>query len=240
MLRRISEHVKKQNWLAVAIEFLIIAVGVFMGLQVQEWNQQRIDRNKEQAYLERLSADFAVIDDDLKHCLSVYRNSVDAIRIVSRVVENHVGEVVTPAADRDAFASALVGMTAGPIPAGRSATFLEMLSTGDLSILNDATVRDALIAYDERAQVSRESWRSLREESIAYLSPLYENVKLDIELDAKRVSSIRDYDLAAMSGDPKFHSMLNVLAGHKGNNYELCLVQLDLVDKVQQSLAQQQ
>ena len=145
-----------------------------------------------------------------------------------------------PIADSDAFKGALVQMTAGTIPAGRSATFLEMLSTGDLSILRDATLRDALIAYDERAQVSREIWRSIREESIAYMQPLYDHIKLNVALDAKRISSIRDYDLKAMSRDPGFRSMLNVLAGGKGNNYELCQVQLNLVDNVQQSLARQQ
>jgi len=67
---------------------------------------------------------------------------------------------------------------------------------------------------------------------------LYINNTLDVELGAERISSIRDYDLKAMSEDPSFHLMLNVLAGSKGNNYELCRGQLGLVDNVQQSLGQ--
>lgn len=74
----------------------------------------------------------------------------------------------------------------------------------------------------ERAQVNREIWRTIREGSIAYGRPLYENIPLDVDLDEKRISSIRDYDLTAMSLDPGFHSMLNFLAESKGNNYELC------------------
>ncbi len=41
ILRRITEHIKAQNWTAVALDFFIVVMGVFIGLQVQEWNVQR-------------------------------------------------------------------------------------------------------------------------------------------------------------------------------------------------------
>ncbi len=239
LLRRVVEHVKTQNWFAVAIDFLIVVIGVFMGLQVQEWNQQRTDRGNELAYLERLSADFATIDRDLQHCLSVYSDSIAAINLISQVVEDQAASGPNSNADRDTISTALIRMTAGAIPAGRSATFIEMLSIGDLSILRDATLRDALVAYDERAQISREVWRSTREEAIAYGRPLYDNIKLSVDLEKRRISSIHDYDLIAMSSDPDFQSMLNVLVATKGNNYELCQAQRNLANGVQLSLEQQ-
>lgn len=58
LLRRVMEHVKAQNWFAVALDFLIVVIGVFMGLQVQEWNTERNDRISERRYLERLLLDF--------------------------------------------------------------------------------------------------------------------------------------------------------------------------------------
>lgn len=42
ILRRITEHVKAQNWFAVAIDFVI--VGVFIGIQVSNWNAARADQ----------------------------------------------------------------------------------------------------------------------------------------------------------------------------------------------------
>jgi hypothetical protein len=41
ILRRIPEHVKAQNWFAVGIDFFIVVVGVFVGLQVSNWNDRR-------------------------------------------------------------------------------------------------------------------------------------------------------------------------------------------------------
>ena len=32
ILRRITEHVKAQNWFAVGLDFLIVVVGVFIGV----------------------------------------------------------------------------------------------------------------------------------------------------------------------------------------------------------------
>ena len=44
LLRRITEHVKTQNWLAVGIDFAIVVVGVFIGIQVSNWNDALGDR----------------------------------------------------------------------------------------------------------------------------------------------------------------------------------------------------
>ncbi|GAB5412580.1 MAG: hypothetical protein Cons2KO_01830 [Congregibacter sp.] len=41
ILRSVTKHVKDQNWFAVAIDFFIVVFGVYVGLQVQEWSDQR-------------------------------------------------------------------------------------------------------------------------------------------------------------------------------------------------------
>jgi hypothetical protein len=47
LLRRITEHVKTQNWTAVVIDFVIVVVGVFIGIQVSNWNEGRVARAHE-------------------------------------------------------------------------------------------------------------------------------------------------------------------------------------------------
>lgn len=58
LLRRVIDHVKAQNWVAVAIDFVIVVVGVFIGIQVANWNEARIDRAQEREFLVRLHEDF--------------------------------------------------------------------------------------------------------------------------------------------------------------------------------------
>ena len=59
ILRRITEHVKTQNWFAVALDFVIVVAGVFIGIQVSNWNQARADRAREHELLVDLRADIA-------------------------------------------------------------------------------------------------------------------------------------------------------------------------------------
>ena len=41
VLRRLADNFRAQNWAAVSSELLIVIVGVFIGLQVQQWTVER-------------------------------------------------------------------------------------------------------------------------------------------------------------------------------------------------------
>ena len=57
LLRRVIEHVKAQNWTAVALDFVIVVLGVFMGLQAQQWFEARNFDAAERTYLAELRAE---------------------------------------------------------------------------------------------------------------------------------------------------------------------------------------
>jgi hypothetical protein len=54
ILRRIREHVDRQNWFAVAIDLAIVVIGVFIGLQVNNWNEDRAEAEQGKSYRQRL------------------------------------------------------------------------------------------------------------------------------------------------------------------------------------------
>ena len=54
ILRRLTENLRSQNWTAITIEFLIVVVGVFIGTQVANWNQARLEKVETQQMLEQL------------------------------------------------------------------------------------------------------------------------------------------------------------------------------------------
>ena len=60
LLRRVIEHVREQNWAAVGIDFVIVVVGVFVGIQVSNWNAAQADERLGRAYAARLTADLKV------------------------------------------------------------------------------------------------------------------------------------------------------------------------------------
>lgn len=87
LLRRVIEHVKAQNWTAVALDFVIVVVGVFIGIQVANWNDARAERGEFELARERLRAEAAAnlatldsIDTEMTERLSVVRDAFDALR----------------------------------------------------------------------------------------------------------------------------------------------------------------
>ncbi|MFZ5619262.1 MAG: hypothetical protein ACOZAA_18255 [Pseudomonadota bacterium] len=57
ILRRVIAHFRKQEWTAIFIDFVIVVLGVFVGLQVSNWNEARIERRAEIGYLAAMEED---------------------------------------------------------------------------------------------------------------------------------------------------------------------------------------
>lgn len=71
ILRRLLSAVKKQDWFTVVIEILIVMIGIFLGLQVTEWNKARTDSQREVQVLQQITT-------DLLSDLGDYSSSLDA------------------------------------------------------------------------------------------------------------------------------------------------------------------
>ena len=54
VIRRIREHVADHNWFAVGVDLAIVIAGVFLGIQVDNWNEGRIQAEQGQQYRDRL------------------------------------------------------------------------------------------------------------------------------------------------------------------------------------------
>ena len=65
ILRRITEHVKTQNWFAVAIDFIIVVVGVFIGIQVSNWNADQTNKRAAREYVVRIQRELLANQQDM-------------------------------------------------------------------------------------------------------------------------------------------------------------------------------
>lgn len=86
ILGRITQHVKDQNWFAVGIDFFIVVIGVFIGIQVANWNEGRASKLDYLQALDRaeaeISENIAFIDSEAKaigSSLSIARAGFDAL-----------------------------------------------------------------------------------------------------------------------------------------------------------------
>ncbi|MBL0041286.1 MAG: hypothetical protein IPP28_09670 [Xanthomonadales bacterium] len=65
ILRRLAQSLKEQNWTAICIEFVLLVLGVALGIEAQQWVNERAERQLERVYLERILTDIRIsIDTD--------------------------------------------------------------------------------------------------------------------------------------------------------------------------------
>ncbi|MBN8263642.1 MAG: hypothetical protein J0M21_03230 [Xanthomonadales bacterium] len=57
LLRRFVAHARKQDWMAIAIEFVLLVLGVFLGIQVSNWNAERENRHQAAVLTDPLQED---------------------------------------------------------------------------------------------------------------------------------------------------------------------------------------
>lgn len=57
ILRRLAQQLREQNWVAISIEFVLLVLGVFLGLQAANWNDARIEQGLVRAHLAEIAND---------------------------------------------------------------------------------------------------------------------------------------------------------------------------------------
>lgn len=128
ILSRITQALRQQNWTAVALEFLIVVVGVFVGLQVSNWNADRADQRLGRAYTERLT-------EDLQKDLAAHRAVVAYYTEVLASVERANALLADPRGDaRQLVIHAYRASEIVNAPRTR-ATWDEIVSSGDTGLL---------------------------------------------------------------------------------------------------------
>ncbi len=132
LLRRVIAHFKKQEWTAIAIDFLIVVVGVFIGVQVNGWWAGQSDAQRERAYLAALKGDFDEIIVELEDDSAEYAGIAAAM---SLLLEQSRKKAPDASVERlNAAAKLLTRMEGTPIASG---TYENLTGSGDLSIVRN-------------------------------------------------------------------------------------------------------
>ncbi len=143
LLRRVIEHVKAQNWTAVALDFFIVVMGVFIGIQVANFNEARVDRLRAQDYLERIGDDLDADIATINHRLKFWSEVADYGALGLDYAET--GD----AGEHTQWELLVAYFQASQISelALSQATFDELKSAGELALIADPDFRRALSNY---------------------------------------------------------------------------------------------
>ena len=146
LFRRIIAHLRQLAWTAIAIDLAIVVIGVFIGIQVANWNEQRLEGQRERAYLVALQSDFHAIGAELDHDIARYGDIAASMTLLL-----DQSRMATPDASLDALneaAGRLITMEGTTIASG---TYSNLTGSGDLAIIKSQALRDAMSSIVKNA-----------------------------------------------------------------------------------------
>ena len=222
LLRSVTKHVKDQNWFAVFLDFFLVVAGVFIGLQVNDWNAQRVEQSLEQEYLERLRDDVEESRNNTKRVTTSWLAQIDHLNLVIDSLDKC--EIADD--EKDDFAEGLFNLGKFEMAYLNTSTIEEMKSTGRFGIIENIDIRDGLsqleseIYYQERVEP----------QMIARLSPHIEYVSQSVRFkvtnlnDATKMnekigdedfkfSNVTSYSLDTLCSDSKFIASISFVRG---------------------------
>ena len=128
ILRRLTTALRKQDWFTVVIETLIVVLGVFLGIQLGNWNGARADRELGDQYTIRLVADLEQDLADNLVLLAYYDQVLASVVEADRLL-------ASPGANpKDLVAAAYRASEFSNNPTDR-ATWDQIVSSGHLGLL---------------------------------------------------------------------------------------------------------
>ncbi|OGT56194.1 MAG: hypothetical protein A3E01_04850 [Gammaproteobacteria bacterium RIFCSPHIGHO2_12_FULL_63_22] len=135
ILRRFAEALKQQNWAAIAIEFVLLVLGVFLGIQMSNWNQERETAKKAAVFTQRLREDLRVEAWRFEAINRYYENVRSNAERTLYALEGKL------ALSNEALLIAAYRATQYAEFVQYRATYDELTSTGNIVLIADPTLR---------------------------------------------------------------------------------------------------
>ena len=141
ILKRLRNEAGRQNWFGVAVDLIILIVGVFLGIQVSNWNQGRLDRAEGREYREQLYRDLESNQRDLAFRMhyqsQILGHAEAALAALDRPANDRPGAFII---------SAYEASNHIPQPVRRD-TYEEVLAAGKANFVGDKMLRDRIANY---------------------------------------------------------------------------------------------
>jgi hypothetical protein len=137
LLRRVVLHLKSRDWVVFATELVVVVLGVFIGIQVSNWNETLATDRAATVFTEQLIADLREEDWGYQLLISYNRQ---VLANAERAVGALEGRTTMP--DEELLVAAYRA-TQYKQRIRRRSTYDELISTGQIGLIRDRSLRDA-------------------------------------------------------------------------------------------------
>jgi hypothetical protein len=138
-------HLKDQNWTAIVLDFFIVVFGVFIGIQVDNWNQSRINVQQEREYLELLIRD---LNNDLGLLERLKDGIGHHVSATGLIIDAAESDSSSTANIEQAFTFLYLTLDYSPL----APTYTGLRNGANLDIFRDTDLRSRIVDYYEVGQ----------------------------------------------------------------------------------------
>jgi hypothetical protein len=143
--RGLLARLRGRSWSAIAVELAIVVLGVFIGIQVSNWNQDRLTSRQAAEFTSRLKADLR--EEDWRYQFMI-AYSQEVLANADVAVGDFEG---TRRLDDEALLVSAYRATQYKEFPRRRSTYDELISTGTIGLIRDDVLRDtAMRVYNMR------------------------------------------------------------------------------------------
>jgi len=216
-LRRVQQHLRDHNWVAAAVDAVIVVVGVFLGIEAANWNEARKERLEERRY-------YAQIIEDLRTDQETLQSAERASRLNDQAAEQSLQALATGVPNGTSPGHLAVQFQQAGflrIPSPEKRTYDELISTGNIGLLRDRRAKVDLANYYGQFSELRQWDELLREQQGRYwdaTAGVLPRAVLQAGLRSRdpplTVSEMNEI-LAKARARPAIHDMLIGMAAHQ-------------------------
>lgn len=162
---------KFTRYLIYAIgEIVLVVIGILIALNINNWNEATKSRSKELKYLRNLEAE--LVNDSVNLERTWFRNRTRKIESLELAKEYILGDFIP--VDTLGFINEVGfgGVNSRASFEGSSRTYQEMISTGNLSLILDDSIRTHIVDYYNNKDFIRNYSENIRSDYATYFNSL--------------------------------------------------------------------
>ena len=223
ILRRITKHVKDQNWFAVGLDFLIVVFGILIAFQITNWSESRSQRQDERGFLDRLHSDIVELQERRAHYDVSRPEILETFTAITEFLYGERSDISAAEALQIQYLPELAayeGLAASilcnhfewtdalTVPPATLPTATEIVSAGRVNDISSPEVKAALQTFLQQSERANDYIDAVRKNGIRLTGTFPELFEIraskwDYNLGGETFSSYRcDYD--AMRSDAIF------------------------------------
>jgi len=205
ILRRLIANLRSRDWGAVLIEIMILVVGVFLGLQVDNWNDDRKAAAEGRYYTQRLADELAESVGRLDRSIADGRAVIEASGRAQRAIRDGAIDTDHP----ESFTADLMAVTWMAEVDIVDGAIEELRTTGRMGVIGNRQIREALSRYYRTLQSARSQEETSNRGWTLALVDVFREVGVTLEPDKTGQYSV---DVSSLNGDERVARALYIAA----------------------------